>query len=89
VYERRRIKTQLLKAGRLLGLLHQSPEAWFGWAPPRADLMSADEIEALLTQRVEARKSKQWAESDRIRDLLKSRGVLVEDSKDGQRWRYR
>jgi len=88
VYERRRIKTQLLKAGRLLGLLEQKPEDWFGWAPPREDLMSADEVEALLVQRVEARKGKQWAESDRIRDLLKSRGVLVEDSKDGQRWRY-
>jgi cysteinyl-tRNA synthetase len=88
VYERRRIKTQLLKAGRLLGLLHQAPEAWFGWAPPRDDLMPAAEIEALIAQRAEARKSKKWAESDRIRDLLKGRGVLVEDSKDGQRWRY-
>jgi cysteinyl-tRNA synthetase len=39
VYERRRIKTQLLKAGALLGLLQQAPEAWFGWAPPRDDLM--------------------------------------------------
>ena len=50
--------------------------------------MGAGEIEALIAQRAEARKSKQWAESDRIRDLLKGRGVLVEDSKDGQRWRY-
>jgi len=88
VYERRRIKTQLLKAGALLGLLQQSPEAWFGWAPPRDDLMSAGEIDAVIAQRIEARKAKNWAESDRLRDLLKERGVLVEDSKDGQRWRY-
>ena len=88
VQERRRIKSQLLKAGRLMGLLQQPSEAWFGWAPPREDLMPAAEVEALIAQRAEARKARQWGESDRIRDLLKSRGVLVEDSKDGQRWRY-
>ena len=86
--ERARIKARLLACGKLLGLLQQSPEAWFGWTPPGGGQMTAGEIEALLAQRIEARKSKQWAESDRIRDLLKARGVLVEDSKDGQRWRY-
>ena len=86
--QRARIKARLLACGKLLGLLQQSPEAWFGWTAAGSDQMPAEEIEALLMQRVEARKTKQWAESDRIRDLLKSRGVLVEDSKDGQRWRY-
>ncbi|MGQ0531022.1 MAG: cysteine--tRNA ligase [Panacagrimonas sp.] len=86
--QRARIKARLLGCGKLLGLLQQSPEAWFGWTPPGGDQMAVDEIEALLAERVEARKTKQWAESDRIRDLLKSRGVLLEDSKDGQRWRY-
>jgi cysteinyl-tRNA synthetase len=85
---RRRIKSQLLKAGRVLGLLQQPPEAWFGWAPPRADLIAAEDVEKLLADRLAARKAKQWAESDRIRDELKAKGVLVEDSKDGQRWRY-
>ncbi|HKY91439.1 MAG TPA: cysteine--tRNA ligase, partial [Nevskiaceae bacterium] len=86
--ERRRIKSQLLKGGRLLGLLQQAPEAWFGWAPPRADLIAAEDVEKLLAARAAARAGKQWAESDRIRDELKAKGVLVEDSKDGQRWRY-
>jgi cysteinyl-tRNA synthetase len=86
--ERRRIKSQILKSGRLLGLLQQAPEAWFGWAPPRADLIAAEDVEKRLADRAAARQAKQWAESDRIRDELKAQGVLVEDSKDGQRWRY-
>lgn len=86
--ERARIKAQLLDAGRLLGLLQQAPAAWFATAPAADGAPGAEEIEALIAQRAEARKNKQWSESDRIRDELKARGVLVEDSKDGQRWRY-
>ncbi len=86
--ERSRIKARLLNCGALLGLLQQTPEQWFGWTPPGSEQMSEAEIEDLLAQRAAARKGKDFAESDRIRDLLKSRGVLVEDSKDGQRWRF-
>ena len=42
------------------------------------------EIQALLDQRAEARKAKNWAESDRLRDEIASAGWLVKDSKDGQ-----
>jgi len=87
--EKAQLKAQMLDAGLLLGLLQQAPEDWFSWSPGvDGDRPGADEIEALLVQRADARASKQWAESDRIRDELKARGVLVEDSKDGQRWRY-
>ncbi|WP_420465445.1 cysteine--tRNA ligase [Panacagrimonas sp.] len=84
--ERARIKAQLLDAGRLLGLLQASPQAWFSGGGT-ADTAAESEVEALLARRAEARRNKQWADSDRLRDELKSRGVLVEDSKDGQRWR--
>ncbi|MDD3764749.1 MAG: cysteine--tRNA ligase [Nevskiales bacterium] len=87
--EKAQLKAQMLDAGLLLGLLQQAPEDWFAWAPQvDGDRPDAGEIEALLAQRADARANKQWAESDRIRDDLKARGVLVEDSKDGQRWRY-
>lgn len=86
--EKSRIKAQLLAAGQLMGVLQQEPEAWFGWSAPRSDGLSAEAIEALLAQRLEARRNKDWAGSDRIRDELKAQGVLIEDSKDGQRWRY-
>src|SRR5688572_12561734 len=45
------------------------------------------EVEALIEQRNAARKSRNFAESDRIRDLLLSKGILLEDTPAGVRWR--
>ena len=45
------------------------------------------ELQALLDERAAARASRDWAASDRLRDELLARGVAVEDSRDGQRWR--
>ena len=42
------------------------------------------EIQALLDKRAEARKAKNWAESDRLRDEIAAAGWAVKDSKDGQ-----
>ena len=42
-----------------------------------------DEINDLVNQRNEARKEKNWSESDRIRDLLIEKGYIVKDSKEG------
>jgi cysteinyl-tRNA synthetase len=46
------------------------------------------QVNALIAERNEARKQKQWARSDQIRDQLKEMGVTIEDSKDGTTWRY-
>ena len=46
------------------------------------------QVNALIAERNEARKQKQWARSDQIRDKLKDLGVTIEDSKDGTTWRY-
>ena len=43
-----------------------------------------DEVEKLLAQRAEARASKNWAESDRLRDLIISMGYTLKDTKQGQ-----
>ena len=60
----------------VLGLLYSRQES------------SADaEIEALIAARAEARKQKNWAESDRIRDELKAMGIVVEDTPQGMKWR--
>lgn len=42
------------------------------------------EIKELLKLREEARKNKNWAESDKLRDIIKDKGYLVKDSKEGQ-----
>ena len=55
-------------------------------APADADATLAQEVNALLMERYEARKAKNWAESDRIRDELSSRGIVVKDRKNGVNW---
>lgn len=55
-------------------------------AEGQAELLD-DEIEALIAERTEARKSKNWARADEIRDLLQERGILLEDTPQGMRWR--
>ncbi|AWM74027.1 cysteine--tRNA ligase [Lactobacillus apis] len=45
-----------------------------------------DEIVALIEQRDEARKNKDWAKSDQLRDQLKEMGVIIEDTPQGTRW---
>ena len=45
-----------------------------------------EEIENLLQRRVEARKNKNWAEADRIRDELSARHVVLEDTPQGTKW---
>ncbi|MDZ7663245.1 cysteine--tRNA ligase [Thiohalophilus sp.] len=72
--------------GALLGLLEQSPEAFLQGESAGEGPDSAA-IEALIQQRTEARANKDWAESDRIRDLLREQGVILEDGPGGTTWR--
>ena len=46
-------------------------------------------IDELIKQRVAARATKNWAESDRLRDRLAELGIVVKDSKDGTTWEFR
>ncbi|MBQ7578015.1 MAG: cysteine--tRNA ligase [Synergistaceae bacterium] len=45
------------------------------------------EIEALIQERTQARKAKNFARSDEIRDMLKSRGIILEDTPQGTKWK--
>ena len=87
VDDKARLKAQLLDAGVLLGILQQDPIAWFS-QQPAGSALSAEQIEQRLEARSAARKARQWAESDRIRDELAAQGVIIEDSAQGTRWRY-
>jgi cysteinyl-tRNA synthetase len=54
--------------------------------PDEADVLD-DELRHLLDERLAARARKDWTASDRLRDELIGRGIAVEDTRDGQRWR--
>ncbi len=45
-----------------------------------------DEVEALIEKRTQARKDRNWAEADRIRDELKAMGIVLEDTAQGVKW---
>jgi cysteinyl-tRNA synthetase len=76
----------LRKGGELLGVLQTEPEAWFQGA---ADNDLKDRIEALLEARTAARRSKDFAEADRIRGELAALNVEVMDGPTGATWRIK
>ena len=70
----------LRASGRLMGLLSDSADQWFrGEADSR--------VESLIAARTEAKARRDFAEADRIRDELKSEGILLEDGAEGTTWR--
>jgi cysteinyl-tRNA synthetase len=54
---------------------------------PAAEDVLQPELQKVLDERASARAGKDWAASDRLRGVLAERGILVEDTRDGQRWR--
>ena len=83
--EQRVLKSQLLAGGRELGILQQAPEAWFSSAPSQT--LDVAKIEALIATRNEARRNRDFATADRVRDELAAMGVRIEDGAGGTTWR--
>lgn len=81
--ERVKYKSELLANAYMLGLLYNDAESWFKGTTDAEDT----EIEALIAKRAEAKKNKDWATADAIRNELKERGIVLEDSPTGTTWK--
>jgi cysteinyl-tRNA synthetase len=80
------VLTAVFKMDRVLGLGLEEAIARQSSADVVDDAFAA-EIEGLIAERAEAKKTKQFARADEIRNQLKERGILLEDSKDGTTWK--
>ncbi|MAB34431.1 DALR domain-containing protein, partial [Thalassospira sp.] len=83
-YDKAEAKGRVLAAATLLGILENDPEAWFTGS---ADEDEAAEIDSLIQQRAEAKKNRDFATADQIRNDLLARGILLEDFKEGTSWK--
>jgi cysteinyl-tRNA synthetase len=72
----------LRAAGRVMGLLQADPGVWF-----RGGTDDVATIEAAITERLAARKARDFARADAIRAELAAKGILLEDGAQGTTWR--
>ena len=77
-------------AGEVLGIFQENPQSFLETERERKTeklTLTPEEIEKLITEREGARKSKDWARADEIRDHLASQGIILEDTSKGTTWR--
>ncbi|HEV2854112.1 MAG TPA: cysteine--tRNA ligase [Thermoanaerobaculia bacterium] len=80
--DRQRVVDALAEIDRVLGVLDPAE-----WPEGKGGEDDADEIERLIQERNDARKRRDFAASDRIRDELAARGIVLEDTPQGTRWK--
>jgi cysteinyl-tRNA synthetase len=75
----------LKASAQLIGLLPRTADEWEAFRPASISI-DESKVADLIEARTAARKAKNFAESDRIRDELAAMGVVVKDTKDGTTW---
>ena len=80
-----KIKYNLLEVGKIIGILQNNPDKWFGYG--KSANLDETAIERLIKERNEARGNKNFDVADQIRDELKEKGIEIEDTKKGTVWK--
>ncbi len=86
-----RIYNDIKAISHILGVFLMDPQSYFKAKKDKgmADMaIDSAEIDALIQQRMQARKNKDFAKADRIRDLLQSKNIVLEDGPEGTTWRF-
>jgi cysteinyl-tRNA synthetase len=85
-------KSDILKIGGILGILYESPEAYFeGKKSKGLEKKSIDSavIEDMVKEREKARKAKEWSKADKIRKQLEVMDIVIEDRPEGTIWKVK
>ncbi len=86
--EARGLGGELRRLAGILGLLQREPDDFLkGGHTATEDGLTEEAIEDLIARRNAAREQRDWAEADRLRSELESKGVVLEDSSTGTTWR--
>jgi len=81
-------RTDLLNCSKSLGLFEEEPFQFFQEIIKTPSEINTEEIENMIQERDEARKAKDWARADAIREALSRKGVILEDGPKGTKWRF-
>lgn len=81
-----RLATQLKRLAAVLGLLQQDPEVYLQGGQS-AEGLSAEAIGLLIQKRAEAKKARDFAGADAVRDELRAQGIVLDDGREGTTWR--
>src|SRR5690606_1370628 len=90
-----RLAAELKGFGAIFGLFQSDPDRYLQGELVQGDLaqaeagqgISAEAIEALIAERIAAKANRDFARADGIRDELKEKGIVLEDSRDGTIWK--
>ncbi|UCH00614.1 MAG: cysteine--tRNA ligase, partial [Deltaproteobacteria bacterium] len=78
----------LLECGKALGLLEEEPSRFFQGITKTPSEVDTEELERLIQERDKARRARDWARADAIREELSGKGIILEDGPRGTKWRF-
>ena len=85
--DKQKYKSLLLRSADIMGLLYNDVEDWFKGNLTANSEIDETEINRLINERLEAKKAKDWARADAIRNQLKEQGIILEDTPQGTTWK--